>query len=197
MDIAVLIVNSLAALAAVVGLIITNVQFKKTMDAQNRAISVSLFELRSEILSSVENGKLAFNRTKAHFLFERSINDKIKEYDNAIIEYRRYKNLKDEFISLIQSQRADDTYKEATNLLELIRDYDSVNPNSPDYQQLQEAIRENSYTGKWINGASPFEEETVDYIDVSKKEIAFSNKAEDLRKEIIEEMRKFIEASIR
>ena len=197
MDMAVLIVNSLAALAAVVGLIITSVQFKKTMDAQNRAISVSLFELRSEILSSVENGKLAFNRTKAHFLFERSINDKIKEYDNAIIEYRRYKNLKDEFISLIQSQRADDTYKEATNLLELIRDYDSVNPNSPDYQQLQEAIRENSYTGKWINGASPFEEETVDYIDVSKKEIAFSNKAEDLRKEIIEEMRKFIEASIR
>ena len=197
MDMAVLIVNSLAALAAVVGLIITNVQFKKTMDAQNRAISVSLFELRSEILSSVENGKLAFNRTKAHFLFERSINDKIKEYDNAIIEYRRYKNLKDEFISLIQSQRADDTYKEATNLLELIRDYDSANPNSPDYQQLQEAIRENSYTGKWINGASPFEEETVDYIDVSEKEIAFSNKAEDLRKEIIEEMRKFIEASIR
>ena len=84
MDMAVLIVNSLAVLAAVVGLIITSVQFKKTMEAQNRAISVSLFELRTEVLASVESGKLDFNRTKAQFLFERSISDKIEEYDTAI-----------------------------------------------------------------------------------------------------------------
>lgn len=197
MDIAVLIINSLAVLAAVVGLIITSVQFKKTMEAQNRAISVSLFELRTEILASVESGKLDFNRTKAQFLFERSISDKIKEYDAAISEYRRYKGLKDEFVSLIQSQRADETYEEATDFLETLQNYDAADPDSPDYQQLQEAIRRNSYTGKWMNGASPFEVESVDYVDVSEKEIAFSNKAEGLRKEIIEEMREFIETSIR
>lgn len=197
MDIAVLIINSLAVLAAVVGLIITSVQFKKTMEAQNRAISVSLFELRTEVLASVENGKLDFNRTKAQFLFERSISDKIKEYDAAISEYRRYKGLKDEFVSLIQSQRADETYEEATDFLEALQNYDAADTDSPDYQQLQEAIRRNSYTGKWMNGASPFEEESVDYVDVSEKEIASSNKAEGLRKEIIEEMREFIETSIR
>ena len=175
MDIAVLIVNSLAVLAAVVGLIITSVQFKKTMEAQNRAISVSLFELRTEILASVESGKFAFNRTKAQFLFKRSISDKIEEYDTAIRECKRYKNLKDEFVSLIQSQRADDTYEEATDFLEALRNYDAADPDSPDYQQLQEAIRRNSYTGKWMNGASPFEEESVDYVDVSEKEIAFFN----------------------
>ena len=197
MDIAVLIINSLAVLAAVVGLIITSVQFKKTMEAQNRAISVSLFELRTEILASVESGKFAFNRTKAQFLFKRSISDKIEEYDPAIRECKRYKNLKDEFVSLIQSQRADDTYEEATNFLEALQNYDAADPDSPYYQQLQEAIRRNSYTRKWMNGASPFEVETVDYVDVSEKEIAFSNKAEGLRKEIIEEMREFIETSIR
>ena len=197
MDIAVLIVNSLAVLAAVVGLIITSVQFKKTMEAQNRAISVSLFELRTEILASVESGKFAFNRTKAQFLFKRSISDKIEEYDTAIRECKRYKNLKDEFVSLIQSQRADDTYEEATNFLEALQNSDAADPDSPYYQPLQEAIRRNSYTGKWMNGASPFEEESVDYVDVSEKEIAFSNKAEGLRKEIIEEMREFIETSIR
>ena len=197
MDIAVLIVNSLAVLAAVVGLIITSVQFKKTMEAQNRAISVSLFELRTEILASVESGKFAFNRTKAQFLFKRSISDKIEEYDTAIRECKSYKNLKDEFVSLIQSQRADDTYEEATNFLEALQNYDAADPDSPYYQQLQEAIRRNSYTRKWMNGASPFEVETVDYVDVSEKEIAFSNKAEGLRKEIIEEMREFIETSIR
>ena len=197
MDIAVLIINSLAVLAAVVGLIITSVQFKKTMEAQNRAISVSLFELRTEVLASVESGKLDFNRTKAQFLFERSISDKIKKYDAAISEYRRYRGLKDEFVSLIQSQRADETYEEATDFLEALQNYDAADPDSPDYQQLQEAIRRNSYTGKWMNGASPFEAESVDYVDVSEKEIAFSNKAEGLRKEIIEEMREFIEISIR
>lgn len=197
MDIAVLIVNSLAVLAAVVGLIITSVQFKKTMEAQNRAISVSLFELRTEILASVESGKFAFNRTKAQFLFKRSISDKIEEYDTAIRECRRYKNLKDEFVSLIQSQRADDTYEEATNFLEALQNYDAADPDSPDYQQLQEAIRRNSYTGKWMNGASPFEIETVNYVDASENETACHSKAESLRKEIIEEMREFIEISIR
>lgn len=197
MDIAVLIVNSLAVLAAVVGLIITSVQFKKTMDAQNRAISVSLFELRTEILASVESGKFAFNRTKAQFLFKRSISDKIEEYDTAIRECRRYKNLKDEFVSLIQSQRADETYEEATDFLEALQNYDAADPDSPDYQQLQEAIRRNSYTGKWMNGASPFEIETVNYVDASENETACHSKAESLRKEIIEEMREFIEISIR
>lgn len=197
MDIAVLIVNSLAVLAAVVGLIITSVQFKKTMDAQNRAISVSLFELRTEVLASVESGKLDFNRTKAQFLFERSISDKIKEYDAAISEYRRYKCLKDEFVSLIQSQRADDTYEEATDFLRAIQDYDSADPDSPDFQQLQEAIRRNSYTKKWMNGVTPFDIETVNYVDASENETACHSKAESLRKEITEEIRKFIETSIR
>lgn len=197
MDIAVLIINSLAVLAAVVGLIITSVQFKKTMEAQNRAISVSLFELRTEVLASVESGKLDFNRTKAQFLFERSISDKIKEYDAAISEYRRYKGLKDEFVSLIQSQRADETYEEATDFLEALQNYDAADPDSPDYQQLQEAIRRNSYTRKWMNGASPFEIETVNYVDASENETACYSKAKSLRKEIIEKMREFIETSIR
>ena len=197
MNIAVLIVNSLAVLAAVVGLIITSVQFKKTMEAQNRAISVSLFEMRTEVLASVESGKLDFNRTKAKFLFESSISDKIEEYDTAISECKRYKNLKDEFVSLIRSQRADGTYEEATDFLEALQNYDAADPDSPDFQQLQEVIRRNSYNGIWMNGASPFEVETVDYVDASEKEIACHSKAESLRKEIIEEIRKFIETSIR
>lgn len=197
MDIAVLIVNSLAVLAAVVGLIITSVQFKKTMKAQNRAINVSLFELRTEVLASVESGKLNFNRTKAQFLFKRSISDKIKEYDAAISEYKRYKGLKDEFVDFIQSQRANDTYEEATDLLKAIQDYNSAEPDSPNFQQLQEKVRRNCYTGKWMNGASPFEIETVNYVDASEKEMAFYGKADDLRKEIIEDMRIYIETSIR
>lgn len=197
MDIAVLIVNSLAVLAAVVGLIITSVQFKKTMEVQNRAINVSLFELRTEVLASVESGKLDFNRTKAQLLFERSISDKIKEYDAAISENKRYKGLKDEFVDLIQSQRANDTYEEATDLLKAIQDYNSAEPDSPNFQQLQEKVRRNCYTGKWMNGASPFEIETVNYVDASEKEMAFYGKADDLRKEIIEDMRIYIETSIR
>lgn len=48
-----------------------------------------------------------------------------------------------------------------------------------------------------MNGASPFELETVNYVDASENEIACHSKAESLRKEIIEEMSKFIETSIR
>ena len=105
--------------------------------------------------------------------------------------------MKDEFVSSIQSQRADDTSKKKTKWLTKIRDYFSADPNSPDFQQLQEDIRRNSYAGKWMNGASPFEIETVNYVDASENETACHSKAESLRKEIIEEMRKFIEMSIR
>ena len=105
--------------------------------------------------------------------------------------------MKDEFVSLIQSQRADDTHEEATDFLRAIQDYDSADPDSPDFQQLQEAVRRNSYTKKWMNGATPFDIETVNYVDASENETACHSKAESLRKEITEEIRKFIETSIR
>lgn len=205
------IISILALIAAVVAAIVaicgntqaqnalkeTERQFQESMREQNRAINVSLFDFRMEILASIEAGKFNFNRTRVQLLFENDISDKIKEYDEATRERDRYNGLKREFLDLIRSLRVDDTYEEATDFLETIQDYDSADPDSPDYQQLQETIRKNSYTGKWVNGASPFEVETVDYIDASEQEMAFYSKAEGLRKEIIEEMRKFIEASIR
>ncbi len=179
------------------GLKETERQFQENMREQNRAINVSFFDLRMEILANIESEKFGFNRTKAQLLFEDGISAKIKEYDAAAKECKRYGNLKNEYIDLICSLRADETYDEATELLEEIREYDFADPDSPDYLQLKENIRQKSYAGKWMNGASPFEVETVNYVDASENETAFHSKAEGLRKEIAEEMRKFIEASIR
>lgn len=196
MDIAVLVVNSLAALAAIIGLIITSHQFKKTMEAQNRATNVSLFDIRMEILTSVESGKFSFNRTRAQMLFNANISERIKEYDDAMNEYRRYSGLKSEFTELIQSMRADDTYEEASDFLAMLQEYDSADPEDRNYQQLQDSIRQRSYTGKWINGVSPLEPETINYVDVEKQETLFYSKAESLRKDIIAVMKRFIETSI-
>ena len=48
-----------------------------------------------------------------------------------------------------------------------------------------------------MNGVTPFDIETVNYVDASENETACQSKAESLRKEITEEIRKFIETSIR
>lgn len=196
MEIAVLIINSVATIIAIIGLIITSNQFKKTMETQNRTINISLFEFRMEILAAVESAKMSFNRTRALMLFDADINNRIKEYDYIIKEYRRYCNLKNEFTDLIQNMRADDAYDGANAFLEMIQEYDSMDPDDPKYQQLQENIRQESYTGKWMNGMSPTEPETINYVDVDIQKSFFYGKAESLRQNIIDAMKRFIETSI-
>lgn len=196
MEIAVLIINSVATIIAIIGLIITSNQFKKTMETQNRTINISLFEFRMEILAAVESAKMSFNRTRALMLFDADINNRIKEYDYIIKEYRRYCNLKNEFTDLIQNMRADDAYDGASAFLEMIQEYDSMDPDDPKYQQLQENIRQESYTGKWMNGMSPTELETINYVDVDIQKSFFYGKAESLRQNIIDAMKRFIETSI-
>ena len=92
--------------------------------------------------------------------------------------------------------RADDTYEEASDFLAMLQEYDSADPEDRNYQQLQDSIRQRSYTGKWINGVSPLEPETINYVDVEKQETLFYSKAESLRKDIIAVMKRFIETSI-
>lgn len=196
MDVAALIVNSIASLVAIIGLLITCYQFTKTMKAQNRATNVSLFDMRMEILACLENGKFTFNRTKAELLFSSNITRKIKEYDSIIREYLRYGKLKREFVDFIKSLRADDTYDEATDFLEMIQEFDSADLDTPQYLQLQEIIRSKSYTAKWLHGVSPLEEETVNYADITEQESRCYNKAETIKKELIAILKQFIEASI-
>ena len=196
MDVAVLIVNSIASLAAVVGLIITCCQFRKTMTAQKHATNVSLFDLRMEILTSIENGKFTFNRTRARMLFNDSIADSIERYDKANREEKRYVGLKNEYLDIVRSQRADDTYEEATDLLDQIDKYSNMDPDEPLYEQIRDALRKHTFTGKWIHGADPFEYETVNYVDTEDSERKFCAEANRLKEQLIETVKQFIETSI-
>ena len=196
MDVAVLIVNSIASLAAVVGLIITCCQFRKTMTAQKRAINVSLFDLRMEILTSIENGKFAFNRTRARMLFNDSIADSIEKYDEAKREEKRYVGLKNEYLDVVRSRRADDTYEEATDLLRQIEDYSSMDHDNPTYEQIRASLRKCGITGKWMHGANHFEAETVNYIDASEAASNWHSEAEERKKKLTKTVKQFIETSI-
>lgn len=196
MDIAVLIVNSIATLAAVIGLIITCSQFKKTMKAQNRSTDVSLFDLRMEILAYVEDKKMNFSRTRAQLLFGNEIYEKIKQYDCTIKECNKICRLRREFVELLQKKRADDTYEKATELLYKINQFDSTDPDSPQYQQLKEYIQKESFTGGWQYSNFPTKFKTLNYVDLKEQEVLFYSKAENLREEIITAMKKFIEKSI-
>lgn len=155
-----------------------------------------------EIFTRVESDELTFNRTKAKLLFNSDIAGKIEKYDSAVEEYKRYRGLKREFLELVQQDRADDTYEEATDLLKVIDRFETIEQNdstgaySQEYQQLKEFIRHKSYIRKRHNSENPFEMETVNYIDAQEQESLFYSKAESIRKEIIAEMKQFIERSI-
>lgn len=171
-------------------------QFQENMRIQNHAINVSLFDLRMEILISVEAGKFAFNRTRARMLFNDSIADTIDDYDIAKREERRYTSLKEEYAGVIASLRADDTYDKASDLLEKIDCYSIMDPEAPDYSQIQDDLRQYSLTGSWANGAVPFETETINYVDVEEAEHSCYLEAEELRKKITKMMKEFIQTSI-
>ena len=171
-------------------------QFNKNMQEQKRAINVSLFDLRADILTSIESGKMAFNRTRARMLFNDSIADTIDQYDSARSEEKRFHSLKNEYLDLIRSMRADDTYEEATDLLRQIQDYSCMDPDNPLYEQIRSALRERGYTGKWTHGSVPFEIETVNYVDVNEAEHKFRSMAEHIKEDLMTMVKQFIEASI-
>ena len=77
-----------------------------------------------------------------------------------------------------------------------IQQYDVTDPDSPQYQQLQERIRSKEYTERWMNGTQLFELETINYVDVQEQTLSFHSKAEAERKEIIAAMKQFIQKSI-
>ena len=213
-NLAVLIVNTIAAFTAVVAAIVairgntqarqaaqtSEEQFQTNMQELNRLINVSLFDLRSEILGEVKPGGFEFDRTRARMLFNAEVSELIKEYDIEYDEASRLRRLKREYLETVRQGLSDDTYEETADFLEYISNYDSMDPQdmSEDvFKQVQDSIRRHGLTGKWINGASPDEAEYVDYISVSEEYSRHCRLSEDICKRLHVEMEQFIEASIR
>lgn len=129
-------------------------------------------------------------------LFNDSIADSIEKYDKAKREEKRCVGLKNEYLDIVRSQRADDTYEEATDLLDQIDKYSNMDPDEPLYEQIRDALRKHTITGKWIHGADPFEYETVNYVDTEDSERKFCAEAYRLKEQLIETVKQFIETSI-
>lgn len=206
-------ISTIAMLAAVVAAIVAingnrqsqkatknaEEQFQENMREQLRAINVSLFDLRMEILTFIETGDYELierNLTREKMLFNDSIADSMEKYVNANREEKRYAALKREFINLIQSHRADDTYEEATDLLRQIDDYSQMDPDNPLYEQAKEALRKHSFTGKWTHGTDPFDVETINYVDTEEAERRYYTEANNLKEQLIKTVKQFIETSI-
>ena len=189
-------IDLIATFVAIVGLIFTCIQFSKTMKAQEKAINISLLDLRMEILECVEDGRFDFKRTRAQVLFNDDITKKIGEYDSNISEYKRCQGLRDEFLDVVKKGISDDTYEEITEFLEDIQKYDTISPDDAQYLELRRYLQENSYTGKWMYGKSFESYETINYVDVSEQEMLFHDKVGEIKNEIAVAMKTYIKNSI-
>lgn len=199
-NIAVLIVNSIAAFAAVVAAIIAVVVYKKTAKLQRRAINVSLFDMRTEILVEVIHKRFKFERTRAKMLFNDEIDGLIETYDNESAEATRNKFLRQEYVKVIRHELSDDTYDDTADFLRQIQDYECMNPEETSaevYEQIRESIRSRRLWGKWHHGVSPTEYEYVDYITADDEYNRHFAKAETIRQKLQEQMKLFIESSIK
>jgi len=212
-NLAVLIVNTIAAFTAVVAAVVAirgnsqarkaaqsaEEQFRTNMQELNRLINVSLFDLRSETLSEVQQDSLHFDRTRAKMLFNSEIAGLINEYDRERAEADRNKHLKSEYLEAVRQGLSGDTYDETADFLKFIDDYEAMNPGQTTngvMEQVQDSIRRHGLHRKWRYGVSPVEEEYVDYISVNEEYSRHRMKSEAIRKQLQEKMEYFIESSL-
>ena len=213
MEIAILIVNSIAALFAVIaaGLAVcgnrqaretskaSEEQFEKNMHELNRSINVSLFDMRTEILAEVIHKRFKFDRVRAKMLFSYEINNLIEKHDKESAEATRNKLLKEEYLDVVRKGLSDDTYDETIDFLRQIQDYECMSPEETSadvYEQIRESIRSRKLWGKWHHGVSPMEYEYADYISADDEYNRHFAEAESIRQELQEKMEQFIESSI-
>ena len=213
MEIAILIVNSIAALFAVIaaGLAVcgnrqaretskaSEEQFEKNMHELNRSINVSLFDMRTEILAEVIHKRFKFDRVRAKMLFSYEINNLIEKHDKESAEATRNKLLKEEYLDVVRKGLSDDTYDETIDILRQIQDYEVMNPDEVSdeaYEQMRESIRSRGLNGKWHHGVSPLESEYVDYISTDDEYNRHTAESESIRQQLQEKMKQFIESSI-
>ena len=198
-NVAVLIVNSIAAIAAVIAAIIAVVVYKKTAKLQRRAIDVSLFDMRTEILVEVIHKRFKFERTRAKMLFNDEIDGLIEKYDKEFAEATRNKLLRQEYVDVVRQGLSDDTYDETADFLRQIQDYEVLNPEEVSdeaYEQMRESIRSRRLYGKWHHGASPVEYEDADYISADDEYNRHFAESETTRQRLQEKMKLFIKTSI-
>lgn len=171
-------------------------QFQENMREQNRAINVSLLDQRTETLTSIENNSFSFNRTRAKLLFNDSITDTIAAYDKVKREEKRIEDLKKEYMSVVESSSANDSWDADVSWLRIIDDYSNTEPDSPLYGQLRGYLLGHGILGKWLHGTDPLKEEMINYVELDDAAAECRAKAEAIKSDLIAKIKSFIETSI-
>lgn len=195
-DIIVCALNVLTLVVAAITLFSTRKQFKRNMREQERAINVSLFDLRTEILTAVQHNKLSFNRTRADLLFDVEISNMIFEADCLQQKSRDLGRKLDGYhdrIVLIKEY----TQKEVEQFLNNLAEYESMSPDDPRYEDLErQIVKIRPVERKWM-GEDRYEEvEWPSFVEIRDTLNETDDKIYNLTIEIADKMEKFIEDSI-
>ena len=148
LNIAVLIINSIAAVAAVVAAIIaifgnrqSQEQFKTSMRAQERAINLSLFDERVKVLENIKEGKFTFSRERASLLFNFDIDALINHIDELNREREEYTRLLKRFIEcMVIKSHGDDEPDIAEDILNAHKELQKLQSMQEYSQQRYDAL---------------------------------------------------------
>lgn len=170
-------------------------QFEENMKEQEKAINVSLFDMRSEILSNIENQSFSFDKTKASLLFDDQINFLIKQYVDTEKEMKRTSELMQGIKNTVQSKRVDDTYAEMTDLIRAISELESTSSEGAAHEVARSFINERPQQIKLLGGRETTEK--YNYAELYDKIKILENKKADIYEKLHASMRQFIETSIK
>lgn len=195
-DIVVLILNILTLSVAIITLISTKRQFKENMKKQEKAINISLFDLRTEILENAQSRKMSFSKTRAAFLFDDRICELIEQYDNLCSERFHYEKLERDY-HLINRLEESFGGEVAREFLDMLYKYERMDPNDPAFEITKNMIDQKRIVSFEPSGENTYKAKNEpSFIEVQRHLSELSDGITESRNRLIEEMKDFIQKSI-
>ena len=195
-DFIVFVLNVITLIVAIITLICTCVQFNKNMSEQEKAINVSLFDLRMQLLSSLTIEHFSVDHLRAELLFNSGIVSKINEVESYIDQ-------KNHFLSLEQAYRNYDNLINSfgeTGAESFIKDLDEYNtsdPYSEEYQEVKRRIAEKRLIDLRLVDEDKYEELSYpSYIEIEEEIDRIHCQYKKSYYDLQRMMRSFIETSI-
>lgn len=207
-NIAVLVVNSIAALFAVIAAVIavrgnhqSQEQFKHNMQVQERAINLSLFDARIEILEKIKECDFSFSRERVYFLFEEDISKLIRQYDECIQQRHFYNIIRDEFIKHIDDGPCMDDWTGGDKICTYrayLGKYAALVPGANCTQSLYEQMQNNidQHPLRFKVNRLGLEEREYSLIELDRKIEELSREEKRIRENLPNKIREYIERSI-
>jgi len=186
-----------ATVVAIIGIIQTQIQFRKNMKLQNCSINLSLFDDRTSIFEQIKKKDFSFSRDRFSLLFNEELVSLVSKYDQVSQDLGDYASIIRQFASCLCDMSSNDDGK-TPNFPDLLWKYDNLNPgencSQSEHEEVTKILKDTPLKIKIE--CMDFEYHTYNYVDLTNKSIELSQELNRIHETLVKKIKEFIQSSI-